>query len=125
MSSSGALSEGSPRPPMTGPLKKPSVLLARSSNQRSLTIMKLEDPEVSGEAATEDKEETTGTIAMVEVDMVVVVKELTVVGTMKVDMAMEEDMEADTVRVDTVMVDLITREATVPQMGTRGLRFRV
>ncbi|XVE52368.1 hypothetical protein DITRI_Ditri02bG0116800 [Diplodiscus trichospermus] len=37
---------------------------------------------------------------------------------------MEEDMEADAVRVDTVMVDLITREEAVPQMGTRGLRFR-
>ncbi|XVE65119.1 hypothetical protein DITRI_Ditri07aG0155800 [Diplodiscus trichospermus] len=71
------------------------------------------------------EEETTGTTAVVEMDMVVIVKEATVEGAMRVDMAMEEDMEADAVRVDTVMVDLVTRDVAVPQMEAGCLRFKL
>ena len=86
---------------------------------------------VAAAAEGEDMEEaadiTAVVVAVAVVTEVVAVKEVTEVVAVKVDMETVEDTEAeaDAVRVDMVMVDLVTREAAVTRKGPGGLRSRV
>ena len=84
-------------------------------------------------AAVGDLEEETADTAAVEVEAVAdmaAAKEAMEVDAVKVDMATREDMEvvgteADAVREDMEVVDLVTREVAVPAKKTRGFRVRV